>query len=293
LPWSILRILDERGEDTEFCALRGPVAANQVQPSLDRFIRDHRIIGICSRGVFPGHEPLYDALLGHEARSQSIEPYQYVERSEGWAHCFRRPELYLPANLPATLLSESDFKDPDWVWRVGCQQGQPPKHWDVIYVCGQGLYNEFAKNKALGMSSIYRLCSELGIRSLAVGCSETGWAEVPYGELQVTGDLAWHELMECLARSRIALFPNGLDPSPRLLAESLCLNVPLVVNREILGGWKYVTPYTGEFFNTEVDVVQVVREVLDTSYSPREWFMANHGPFKAGRRLAGFLDSLA
>jgi glycosyltransferase involved in cell wall biosynthesis len=293
LPWPILRIVNERGEDTEFCALRGPVARSAVQPSLERFIREHRVIGICSRGVFPGHDPLRDDVHGRSGGVESIRSYHYVERTEGWAHCFRRPELYLPPGLPTVLLSESDFKDPDWVWQVGCQEGQPPKHWDVIYVGAPGMHNEFIKNMALGMASIYWLCSELGIRALAVGCTVTGQAEVQNGQLEVTGQLPWHELMECLARSRIALFPNSLDASPRLIAEAMCLDVPVLVSRDILGGWKYVTPDTGEFFDTEVDAVQVVRTMLGTSYSPRAWFVANHGPVNAGRRLAEFLESLA
>jgi hypothetical protein len=33
--------------------------------------------------------------------------------------------------------------------------------------------------------------------------------------------------------------------------------------------------------------------MLATSYSPRAWFVANHGPVNAGRRLAEFLESLA
>ena len=213
LPWPILNIVNERGKDTGFCALRGPVAKSSDHASFDQFMRDHRIIGICSRGVFPGHEPLLDALLGHEGRGEIIRPYRYTERSEGWAHCFRRPELYLPAGLPTVLLSESDFKDPDRVWRVGCQEGRPPKHWDVIYVCGEGMYHEITKNMALGMSSIYRLCSELGIRALAVGCNVTGHVDTGPGELVFTGELPGHELMEHLARSRIALFPNSWDPS--------------------------------------------------------------------------------
>ena len=66
----------------------------------------------------------------------------------------------------------------------------------------------------------------------------------------------------------------------------------MLVNRDILGGWKYVTPDTGEFFDTEVDVVQAAKTMMETSYSPRAWFVANHGPDKAGRRLAEFIESL-
>jgi hypothetical protein len=105
------------------------------------------------------------------------------------------------------------------------------------------------------------------------------WPEVPR-----------HALLECVARSRIAFFPNALDPSPRLLGEALCLDVPVLVNRAILGGWKYVTRSTGTFFEGEHDVVDAARRCLSHSHAPRAWFTANYGPVNSGRRLAAFVD---
>jgi hypothetical protein len=76
--------------------------------------------------------------------------------------------------------------------------------------------------------------------------------------IETCGELPWHELMARLTQARVAFFPNVLDASPVFLTEALCLDVPIVVNRRILGGWKYVRPGTGRFFTDENDVTGAV-----------------------------------
>jgi hypothetical protein len=86
--------------------------------------------------------------------------------------------------------------------------------------------------------------------------------------------------------------PNELDASPRVLAEALCLDVPLVVYRQILGGWKYVNRFTGVFFDDERDVVGAVRACFAQSVAPRLWFAANHGAYAGAQRLLRLLRTV-
>lgn len=61
------------------------------------------------------------------------------------------------------------------------------------------------------------------------------------------------------------------------LAEAMCLNVPILVNREIAGGWKYVVDETGEAFGTSDEFVEALRRLQDpvrkARLKPREWYM--------------------
>ena len=52
------------------------------------------------------------------------------------------------------------------------------------------------------------------------------------------------------------------------------MDVPLVVNRAIIGGWKYVHPETGEFFDGAHNVAAAFQKVLAPTrrLSPRAWF---------------------
>ena len=75
---------------------------------------------------------------------------------------------------------------------------------------------------------------------------------------------------------RVLFAPNLHDASPRVLAEAMCLNVPILVNRHILGGWKYVNDQTGAFFDNEDDVVGAFKGILAAQaqgrLQPRGWY---------------------
>ncbi len=73
--------------------------------------------------------------------------------------------------------------------------------------------------------------------------------------------------------------------------ESLCLNTPVLVYENILGGWKYINNNTGEFFN-ENNIKDKVRKILSKKYSPRQYFIDNYGIEKSGYRLKKFLQSI-
>jgi hypothetical protein len=70
------------------------------------------------------------------------------------------------------------------------------------------------------------------------------------------------------------------------------MDVPILVNRKILGGWKYVTQSTGIFFDSDDDVGQAAARCLSSSTDPRAWFHANYGPERSALRLSSFLHSL-
>jgi hypothetical protein len=48
--------------------------------------------------------------------------------------------------------------------------------------------------------------------------------------------------------AKFVLFPNTADASPRLIVEALVRSRPVLVNRDIYGGWKYVNSKTGYLF---------------------------------------------
>ena len=51
-----------------------------------------------------------------------------------------------------------------------------------------------------------------------------------------------------------------------LVRQALALDVPLLMNRNIIGGWKYVNEKTGEFFNEFLSsVVMLVDEGCGTT----------------------------
>lgn len=46
------------------------------------------------------------------------------------------------------------------------------------------------------------------------------------------------------------------------------------MNKNILGGWKYINQYTGEFFSDSTDVVTAFQKLQANGdqLTPREWY---------------------
>ena len=63
------------------------------------------------------------------------------------------------------------------------------------------------------------------------------------------------------------------------------------MNKNILGGWKYVNNKTGEFFTDENDIEKSAKLLLDNldNYSPRQYMIYNYGPVNSGKKLKEFL----
>jgi hypothetical protein len=215
----------------------------------------------------------------------------YGALCEAWCHCFREPNHYLPNDRPRALISYSDFTD---YRRLSPANVTPESELgfdhDFVYVGATEPWKREAKNWSLAMRCIPRMCRELGLRALVVGAPTDGFDASP--NVRFTPPLPWDKFLARLAHARFLFAPNLLDASPRVLTEALCLDLPLVVNRQILGGWKYVNAFTGEFFEDEFDVVAAVRRCLERPRSPRRWYCANNGPYLSGNRLLRLLRSI-
>jgi hypothetical protein len=259
--------------------IRGPIASRQASYELSACqAAGYRFVGITSYFTFPGAE--------HR------DERDYATLCEAWFHCFQNPDRYLPSDRPRILLAESDFTNPLVVnpaHYLRARKPQPPA--DVVYITDTAPWKqEAAKGWSLAAQCAQRL-AKAGFDVLVIGAAADD--VFPEGDgVRFAPVMLWPQLLALLVRSRVLLAPNICDPCPRVLAEALCLNVPLVVHRHILGGWAYVNRFTGAFFDDEGDVVGAVREVLDAATQPRAWFRAHHGPARAGQAMATVLRQL-
>jgi hypothetical protein len=283
LAWPVRYIVDQDGRDTGIMFIRGPLNP-QNTPVWEKMRETHRSMGLTSMGPYPLHHEAYLA-VPPGAIPQDGWKRQYIVECEAWAHCFREPDQFLPPDKPRRLLGGSDFADYDRVWSLGSAGRTQAKRWDIVYSCLDNRFNEMQKNWEFAKACITRLCTELRLKVLIVGRSGTSDLP-PVDGLEAREFLPWSDFLQCMARSRVAFFPNVLDASPRVMTEAMSLNLPVLVNRRILGGWKYVNDDTGRFFDDEANVVPLALEVLTGTLQPREWFIANHGKPWAEERLA-------
>merc|ERR1711972_1205045 len=103
------------------------------------------------------------------------------------------------------------------------------------------------------------------------------------------------DYFDYLKRSRFAFLPQVHDASPRVSSQSLSLDVPILMNWYIMGGWKYVDNKTGEFFHDMSDFKESLEKILwnaDTPgyYEPRKWVLENYDNPNSGKRLFEFVQ---
>lgn len=279
VQWPFLLVGDAAQRPIGWALLKGPLQLPEEREAMLELRRaGYRFCGLTSFMSFPRNDETGDAR-------------DYRRLCEAWCHCFREPDRHLLGAAPRSLTSESDFLDASSIAvesARGRSVGEPA---DFVYACPPTRWKEVAKNWQLARRCIPRICDELDLRCLVVG---HGSPDDIGGSPRVrcTGQLPWRQFLATLASARFLLVPNVLDASPRVLVEALCLDVPVVVNRRILGGWKYVNEHTGTFFTDEGDAVEAVRRCLAAERSPRAWFASTHGPRRAGRRLLSLLRAV-
>ena len=78
-----------------------------------------------------------------------------------------------------------------------------------------------------------------------------------------------HLSKRCLSlyhQARWVFLPQICDASPRVSTQTLSMNIPLLMNRNIMGGWKYSLPgETGEYFHDMSDFKDSLRKILDST----------------------------
>jgi len=267
-------VVDKDGRQTNWVALHAPIVSPgrlELFAGLRR--QGFRFVGFTSDGHFPGD---CDGRL------------DYLALCEGWCHCLRDPGRVFPPDTPLAAISLSDFTDPACV-----SVDRFPRNsqgFDIIHVSAAEGWKREAKNWPLARACLLRLAGDLKLSCLAVGVEED--EALASAGIACVSELPWPDLMGQLASARLLLVASVEDASPRILAESLCLDTPVLVNRAILGGWKYVNAFTGRFFSDVDDVGEATEKCLERRFHSRAWFSANHGPVHAGRELRRLLVAL-
>jgi hypothetical protein len=274
LSWPFEAILDGAGRAADWVALHGPVTTS-AQQDLFAELRHQgaRFVGVTSYLDFP----------------RGAGPLDYEAVCEVWCHCFRDPEAYLSQGAPRALISASDFSDSRHMRRC-VEDGTPAVAFDYLYVGSADPWKKAVKNWPLAARCIPEINRTFGLKALVIGAPDETFALS--ADVAFLSSLPWPALLRAMASARFLFVPNVRDPSPRIVAEALCLDVPVLMNEAILGGWKYVNRFTGRFFESERDVLEATARVLARGLRPCGWFRANFGPELSARRLTALVRSV-
>jgi glycosyltransferase involved in cell wall biosynthesis len=221
------------------------------------------------------------------------DTFSYVHSISNWFSCFASERSSFGPYNQLVDLSESDFYDaPDQT--VG--DNHTEKIYDFIYVCNKDTddcpvngWNAVCRNFSLALECFSIFVREFGLRGLAVGRTGCGLESKFDGAIETTGFLAYAELQKRMRESRFLFLPNVKDASPRVLTEALSNGTPVLLNRHIVCGTKYLNNETGVGFSGIHDVRDALAELLDKirrgSYDTAAWWRRHYSRKTVAKRL--------
>jgi len=284
-------LYDENGKKLNIILLSAPFREEKHEKLYDEYKnKGLKFCGISSYLEFPSKikNPFEDRF--HEIRN-----HDYLKMASSWLYCFRKPtQEMIDSKIPLLLMTEADLKDtvaykPDTSVK---------KEYDFIYIClkdndkCENGWQSYNRNWDLAKKCLEVMCRVYKLKGVLIGRENCKFTDQCNGIVKVIPFLPFHEFQKEIQKSKFIFVPNISDASPRVITESLCYNVPALVNYSIFGGWHNIIPgVTGEFFTNENDIIPALNNLLNNydSYKARDWFVNNRGKEKSGKILADFL----
>ena len=243
---------------------------------------------------FPGHiSNPYDVL--HNKNDKAWTDYNYFDLTEGWCHCFRHPDKYIPNNFPKSLISESDFAD----FNRHVPNNKIEKVYDFIYIClkdnekCQNGWQSYNRNWELTEKCLNIMCNKFKLKGLLIGRVNCKLPNSCHNLMELTDFVEYKKFIKYFNQVKFIFVPNRSDASPRVLTEAMCYDIPALINYNILGGWKYINKDTGIFFNDinnfEFRLSQLLEKIGNGKLNVRNNFINNFGTINSGKKLLKFI----
>lgn len=298
-------VITNNGDYVNVIMVRSPFRGKDDEELYHYYKDEILFLGISSFESFP--------LTSPNPYSSKYESSYYLNMFPGFLHMMHHPAQYFPRKVKTILMSQSDFylEEP---YRFGQQQHTAKEEilYDFVYSGGdQDVENDcvgwasYNKNFSFVREALEVMCSEeynvTGVLVANKNKANTKACTIPSscdGKIVQTTFLDQRQFFTYLSQSRWAFLPQICDASPRVSTQALSMNKPLLMNRNIMGGWKYLLPgVTGEEFHDINDFKAKLRTILDNTrgkespYKPLEFVRENYGNDIAGIRLLEFVKS--
>jgi hypothetical protein len=288
-------------------------------------------LGISSFEAYPLQSPNPYSANTYDAR-------YYLDLFPGFLHMMHNPDEYFSERVKTILMSQSDFNlDEPYEFgqrhhvNIGSANSDNDNNnnnnnnnneviYDFVYsggdqdvetdCVGWASYN---KNFSFVRQALEIMCSsEFNVTGVLVANknkANTKACTIPptcADKIVQTTFLNQQEFFTYISKSRWVFLPQICDASPRVSTQALSMDKPLLMNRNIMGGWKYLVPgVTGEEFHDIHDFKEKLRIILDNTrgggsvneekkkspYAPLDFVRKNYGNALAGKRLLEFVQT--
>uniref|UniRef100_A0A7S3KYG5 Uncharacterized protein n=1 Tax=Amphora coffeiformis TaxID=265554 RepID=A0A7S3KYG5_9STRA len=290
-------VVTEKGEYVNIILVRSPFQHGRQAQMYDKYKDEILFLGISSFESYPLNSP--------NPYSKNFSNDEYRGLFPGFLTMMPHPESYFAPHVKTILLSESDF-NLDGPLQFGQKFANAPKLYDFTFSgTDQDVHNNcvgwssYAKNWTFTLEALKIMCSdEFNLKGVLVATKDKSGkvaCTIPkecQGKMIQTTFLGQDEFFTYLAKSKFAFLPQVYDASPRVSTQALSMNVPLLMNDNIVGGWKYINQRTGEFFHDIHDFKQSLRRLLDRidHYKPREYVTESWGNANVGPQFLKFVQ---
>jgi len=248
-----------------------------------------KVIGVTAYKTFP--KPISD---GTGDQGTVDDKFEYLKEIKDWLCCFKSPEHYgFNSSHNIIEMSESDFKDIDL-------SESSEKKYDFVYSCLEddknscpaNGWNYINRNFDLAQKCFPIMIDEFKLKILVIGRLNCGLEEKYKENIEVLGFLPYHEFQEKLKQSKYLFVPNIYDASPRVVTEAISKDIPVLMNRSIVCGSKYINNETGELFTDEHDLRYHLKRLLGRNISPKKWWKEHYGYSSSGVKFKNFLNGI-
>jgi GR25 family glycosyltransferase involved in LPS biosynthesis len=263
--WGIINIYDKDSNPTNLIGIRGPMFH---ESKLDELLKTKKLIGISSYQNFP--QPLKNI---HDQTNYIHNSNIFLKKYESniilWCHCFKDPQNYIPPGIPLLLHSDSDHYNGNYLNNLA---DKVEKKYDFFCNLPNGDWNDWIRSKEVAKKWLNYMADMMDLKILiGGGDKEYGFSE----KITFLGHLSWNKFIENMNSSKYCINFARYDASPRVIMEALFLNIPVLLNQDILGGWKYINNSTGKLFFYDESIEECINNFISSKYEPLKWMKLN------------------
>ena len=260
--------------------------------------------------------------------------YSYYYKDRGWSknvkaicHPFKEYKQPFRDDIKLHLFSESDYCDSIWMEDIPLLPSKSKYKYD--FFCYTIDSSQGVKCKgAHSLPLIAEVANELGMTGLILdyypkqipACtSGEGWdvhVQMVRKSLKKASNIDMHrgwisqnEINKLMQDCKFVIFPNNRDASPRTISETLLRGKSIMVNQNILGGWKYVNDVNGILYDGSFTIEALnsnksyyrekIKEALiemskrkDKPIDIKNNFLSDYGFVNTAKRMASIINKI-
>jgi len=280
--WGIINIYDKDSNPTNLIGVRGPMFNTD---KLDELLKTKKLIGISAYQNFP--QPVKNIHDQSNYKDTSnIFLKTYGNKIILWCHCFKDPQSYIPSGIPLLLHSDSDQYNGITLNNLA---NTVEKQYDFFCSLPNGQWNDWIRGAEVAKKWLNYMADTMGLKILiGGGDKKNGFSE----KIVFLGHLQWNQFIDSMNTCKYMINFSRYDASPRVIIESLSLNIPVLLNQDILGGWKYINNSTGKLFFYDEPIEECITTFINTSFSPLNWMKLNFDSNKNKILLANTINTI-